>query len=72
MSFWPRGTSVPRCHDHKFDPILQKDYYRMKAFFAAFQPAEAHPIADVATRAVAAGKDESVGRGDVGDPRAFA
>ena len=24
-----------RCHDHKFDPILQKDYYRLQAFFAA-------------------------------------
>ena len=23
-----------RCHDHKFDPILQKDYYRLQAFFA--------------------------------------
>ena len=23
-----------RCHDHKFDPILQKDYYRLRAFFA--------------------------------------
>jgi hypothetical protein len=22
-----------RCHNHKFDPILQKDYYRLKAFF---------------------------------------
>ena len=22
------------CHDHKFDPILQKDYYRLRAFFA--------------------------------------
>ncbi len=22
-----------RCHDHKFDPIPQKDYYRMAAFF---------------------------------------
>jgi len=22
-----------RCHDHKFDPILQKDYYRLQAFF---------------------------------------
>ena len=21
------------CHDHKFDPILQKDYYRLRAFF---------------------------------------
>ena len=23
-----------RCHDHKFDPILQKDYFRLQAFFA--------------------------------------
>jgi hypothetical protein len=23
-----------RCHDHKFDPILQKDYFRLKAFFS--------------------------------------
>ena len=24
-----------RCHDHKFDPILHKDYYRLQAFFAS-------------------------------------
>jgi hypothetical protein len=24
-----------RCHDHKFDPIRQKDYYRVQAYFAA-------------------------------------
>ena len=23
-----------KCHDHKFDPILQADYYRLQAFFA--------------------------------------
>jgi hypothetical protein len=29
-----------RCHDHKFDPISQEDYYRIQAFFAAYQPAD--------------------------------
>ncbi len=24
-----------RCHDHKFDPITQRDYYRLEAFFTA-------------------------------------
>src|SRR5499426_138612 len=24
-----------RCHNHKYDPILQKDYYRLQAFFVA-------------------------------------
>ncbi|MEI6712190.1 MAG: PSD1 and planctomycete cytochrome C domain-containing protein [Verrucomicrobiota bacterium] len=24
-----------RCHNHKFDPILQKDYFRLKSFFAS-------------------------------------
>lgn len=29
-----------RCHDHKFDPIRQKDYYRIQAFFATTQHRE--------------------------------
>ena len=28
------GVQCARCHDHKFDPILQKDYFRLRAFFA--------------------------------------
>ncbi len=31
--FLGRSFSCARCHDHKFDPILQKDYYRLRAFF---------------------------------------
>ena len=29
-----------QCHDHKFDPIPQADYYRLQAFFAATDLAE--------------------------------
>jgi hypothetical protein len=29
-----------RCHDHKFDAILQKDYYRLQAFFANMRAAD--------------------------------
>ena len=29
-----------RCHNHKFDPILQKDYYAMQAVFAGVQMGE--------------------------------
>src|SRR5436305_10903254 len=34
-----------RCHDHKFDPILQKDYYRLRAFFGGLLPPEDVPLA---------------------------
>lgn len=27
------GMACARCHDHKFDPLLQKDYFRLRAFF---------------------------------------
>jgi Protein of unknown function (DUF1553)/Protein of unknown function (DUF1549) len=29
-----------RCHDHKFDPVSQADYYRLEAFFASTRPKE--------------------------------
>jgi Protein of unknown function (DUF1553)/Protein of unknown function (DUF1549)/Planctomycete cytochrome C/F5/8 type C domain len=29
-----------RCHDHKFDPIPQKDYYRLQAVFAGVERAD--------------------------------
>jgi mono/diheme cytochrome c family protein len=32
------GVQCARCHDHKFDPILQNDYFRLQAFFAPIKP----------------------------------
>ncbi len=45
------GLQCARCHDHKFDPLLQKDYYRFQAFFAPLLPREDLAIATPAERA---------------------
>ncbi|MAV35052.1 MAG: hypothetical protein CMJ59_06295 [Planctomycetaceae bacterium] len=31
-------VNCARCHNHKYDPIDQVDYYRMRAFFEPYQP----------------------------------
>lgn len=38
--FMGLGVSCARCHDHKFDPVLQRDYYRLQAAFAGFFPVD--------------------------------
>lgn len=32
--FMGMSVQCAQCHDHKFDPILQKDYYRLQAFLS--------------------------------------
>ncbi len=39
------GLRCARCHDHKYDPIPQRDYYRMMSFFAAIVPQQRHVLA---------------------------
>lgn len=39
------GLQCARCHDHKFDPLLQKDYFRLQAYFAPLFPRDDIPAA---------------------------
>jgi hypothetical protein len=40
-----------RCHDHKFDAVLQKDYYKLQAFFAGVRTKDDFVLASKAERA---------------------
>jgi len=49
--FLGMGLQCARCHDHKFDPLLQRDYFRMQAFFAPLHMPETAVAATSAERA---------------------
>ncbi len=38
MTFFGMTVGCARCHNHKFDPIPQKDYYRIQAVFYSTRP----------------------------------
>src|SRR5439155_941670 len=40
VSLLGQGLRCAACHDHKFDPVPTRDYYRMQAIFAPVQFAE--------------------------------
>jgi mono/diheme cytochrome c family protein len=40
VSLLAQGLRCAACHDHKFDPLPTRDYYRMQAIFAPVQFAE--------------------------------
>jgi hypothetical protein len=53
LSLLGMTAGCARCHNHKFDPIPQKDYYKMQAVFFSTKPLD-HPLVD--SDAVAAHK----------------
>jgi mono/diheme cytochrome c family protein len=55
LTFLGVTVSCARCHNHKFDPIPQKDYYRIQAVFFSTRGID-HPL--VPAHAVAAHKAE--------------
>ena len=45
QTFLGLTVNCARCHDHKFDPIPQKDYYRLKAVFeGVWQPTQGEEL----------------------------
>ena len=43
LTFTGLTVACARCHNHKFDPIPQRDYYRIQAVFSSTRPAD-HPL----------------------------
>jgi mono/diheme cytochrome c family protein len=56
LTFMGLTVACARCHDHKFDPITQKDYYRIQAVFFSTRPVS-YPL--VGPDVVAAHKAET-------------
>jgi hypothetical protein len=50
LSFLGMTVGCARCHNHKFDPIPQKDYYRLQAVFFSTQGYE-YPLVSPAEQA---------------------
>ena len=57
-TFMAMTYGCARCHNHKFDPILQKDYYRLQAFFANTAADDEIPM-DSPRSAAAVSREES-------------
>jgi len=52
LAFMGLTVGCARCHDHKFEPIPQTDYYRLQAFFAPAAFRRDLPIATDQERAI--------------------
>ncbi|HEY2837874.1 MAG TPA: DUF1549 and DUF1553 domain-containing protein [Pirellulales bacterium] len=46
--FLAMQVGCAQCHDHKFDPVTQHDFYRLRTFFESAEIFKEHPIPTVA------------------------
>ncbi len=42
--FLGMNVGCAQCHDHKFDPVSQRDFYRLRAFFENIEIFKDHPL----------------------------
>ena len=48
--FWAWDWVCAKCHDHKYDPLLQSDYYQLQACFNAILPTDSLLATDLESR----------------------
>ena len=51
QTFMGVTVNCARCHDHKFDPIPQRDYYRLKAAITGVHPGDRSVLTPAETKA---------------------
>jgi len=51
LAFLGLTVGCARCHNHKFEPIAQADFFRMQAFFAPAEFRREHPVANAEQKA---------------------
>jgi hypothetical protein len=50
LAFLGMTLGCAKCHDHKFDPIEQEDFFRLEACFSAMVPRDDLPLAPASMR----------------------